>query len=69
MSDTYNILNEKEMSETITIAECRNLRQAVNMLTAAPLITKKEYVRLVVVIDSILNRMEKDDTQNANPAN
>lgn len=69
MPDTYNILDEKEMSETITIAECRNLRQVVNMLTAAPLITKKEYVRLMVVIDGILNRMEKDGTQNANPAN
>ena len=69
MSDTYNILDEKEMSETITIAECRNLRQVANMLTAAPLITKKEYVRLMVVVDGILNRMEKENTQNANPAN
>lgn len=69
MADTYNILYEKEMSETISIVECRNLRQAVNMLTAAPMITKKEYVRLMVVIDGILNRIEKEDTQNANPAN
>lgn len=69
MSDIYNILDEKEMSETITIAECRNLRKAVNMLTAAPLITKKEYVRLMVVIDYILNRMEEDSTQNANTGN
>lgn len=69
MSDTYNILNEKEMSETISIVECRNLRQAVNMLTATPMITKKEYVRLMVVIVGILNRMEKEDTQNANHAN
>lgn len=69
MADTYNILDEKEMSEAISIVECRNLRQAVNMLTAAPMITKKEYVRLMVVIDGILNRMEKEDTQNANPVN
>lgn len=61
MADTYNILNEKEMSETISIVECRNLRQAVNMLTAAPMITKKEYVRLIAVIDGILNRMEKEE--------
>lgn len=69
MADTYNILDEKEMSETISIVECRNLRQTVNMLTAAPMITKKEYVRLMVVIDGILSRMEKEDVQNANPAN
>lgn len=69
MDNTYNILNEKEMSEIISIVECRNLRQAVNMLTYAPMITKKEYVRLMVVIDGILNRIEKEDTQNANPAN
>lgn len=69
MSEIYNIFNEKEMSETITVAECRNLRQAIHTLTIAPLITKKEYVRLMVVINDILNRMEKEDTQNANPAN
>lgn len=60
MADTYNIHDEKEMSETISVAECRNLRQVVNMLTIAPLITKKEYVRFMVVIDGILNRMEKE---------
>lgn len=69
MDNTYNILDEKEMSETISIVECRNLRKAINMLTAAPMITKKEYVRLMVVIDGILNRMEKEDAKNANPAN
>lgn len=69
MSETYNILNEKEMSETITIAECRNLRQAIHMLTVAPLITKQEYIRLMIVIENILNRMEKEGTENANPAN
>lgn len=30
------------------------------MLTAAPMITKMEYVRFMVVIDGILNRMEKE---------
>lgn len=55
----YNILNEKEMEETISIAECRKLREVVQALTVAPIITKKEYVRLMVVFDQILNRMEK----------
>lgn len=43
---TYNILDEKEMNETISISECRNLRQMMHTLTAAPMITKKEYVGL-----------------------
>lgn len=60
MSSIYNILDEKEMNETITFSECRNLRQVMNTLTSAPLITKKEYVRLMVVVDGILNRMEKE---------
>lgn len=38
---TYNILDEKEMNETISISECRNLREVMTALTAAPLITKK----------------------------
>ena len=66
MSQKYNIFDEKEMSETITIAECRNLRQVINMLTVAPLITKQEYVRLMVVINIILNRMEKEDSNGEN---
>lgn len=56
----YNILDEKEMNETISISECRNLRQVMTTLTAAPLITKKEYVRLMTVVDGILKRMEKE---------
>lgn len=57
---TYNILGKKEMSETISIPECRNLRQVMNTLTAAPMITKKEYVRLIAVVDGILKRMESE---------
>lgn len=60
MSETYNIFDEKEMSEIISISECRELRKVMNMLTAAPIITKKEYVRLFVVINTILNRMERE---------
>lgn len=54
----YNILDEKEMEEIISISECRKLREIVQMLTSAPFITKKEYVRLMVVFNQILDRME-----------
>ncbi len=57
----YKIFDEKEMGKTVSDAECRNLRKVVNMLTAAPMITKMEYVRFMVVIDGILNRMEKEE--------
>lgn len=60
MSETYNIFDEKEMSEIISISECRELRKVMYMLTVVPMITKKEYVRLFVVINAILNRMERE---------
>ena len=59
----YNVLDETEMKELITIPECRKIREAVNTLTIAPLITKGEYVRLMVVINDILKRMEKEDAE------
>lgn len=61
---TYNILDEKEMNETISISECRNLRQVMNTLTAAPMITKKEHVRFMTVVDGILKRMESEVGKN-----
>lgn len=57
----YNILNESEMNELISIPECRNLREIINALTIAPLIAKGEYIRLMVIINDILDRMEKED--------
>jgi len=59
----YNVLDEVEMKELITILECRKLREVVNTLTIAPLITKREYVRLMVVINDILKRMEEEDAE------
>ena len=53
MQKMYNIMDEKEMNELITIPESRNLREVVNTLTIAPLLTKREYVRLMVVINDI----------------
>ena len=63
MQKAYNVLDEKEMNELITIPECRQLREVIQMLTVAPLITKREFVRLMVVINDILERMEKEDAE------
>lgn len=63
MQKAYNVMDEKEMNEPITIPECRKLREVVNMLTIAPLLTKREYIRLMVVIDGILARMEREDEE------
>lgn len=59
MSETYNIFDDNEMNETISMVEGRKLREITNMLTAGCMITKKEYIRLMVVYDGILKRMEK----------
>ena len=63
MQKAYNIMNEKEMNEHISIPECRKLREAIHTLTVAPLLTKREYIRLMVVINDILERMEKEDAE------
>lgn len=60
MQKEYNIFDEKEMNELITIPECRQLREVIHTLTIAPLLTKREYVRLMVVINDILARMERE---------
>lgn len=63
MQKVYNVLDEKEMNEHISIPECRQLRKVIQMLTVAPLLTKREYIRLMVVINDILERMEKEDAE------
>lgn len=61
MQNQYNILDEKEMNELIGIEECRNLRQIINTLTCAPLLTKKEYISFIAVANRVLDRMEKGE--------
>lgn len=63
MQKAYNIMNEKEMNEPISIAECRQLREVIHMLTMGCLLTKREYIRLMVVINAVLDRMEKEDAE------
>lgn len=57
-SIVYQIPDDPKMNETISTVECRNLRKTMDVLTAMPLLTKREYVRLMVIIDGILKRME-----------
>jgi len=59
MAKTYHIFDEKEMGETITMSECRELRKIMGTLTAAPMLTRREYVRFMVVVDGVLKRMEE----------
>lgn len=60
MSETYNILDDEEMSQKISYSECMKLRDAMGKLTCVPLLTKREYVRFMAVIDGVLKRMEKE---------
>ena len=55
------LVDEKEMSELIGIEECRNLRQVINTLTCAPLLTQKEYISFIAVANRVLNRMEREE--------
>lgn len=58
----YNITDTEEMSQTITIAECRKLREITNNLTAAPILNRYEYVRLMVIFNQVCDRLEKEQT-------
>lgn len=60
MSETYNILDDEEMNQKISYSECMKLRDAMAKLTCALLLTKREYVRFMTVIDGVLKRMEKE---------
>lgn len=60
MGITYNILNDEQMNQKISYAECMKLRDTMGKLTCAPLLTKREYVRFMTVIDGVLKRMEKE---------
>lgn len=63
MSNIYNILNEEEMNETISVPECRNLRQMMTTLTMAPVLTKREYVRFCTLINQVCDRLEKEGSE------
>lgn len=60
MSETYNILDDEEMNQTISYSECMKLRDTMGKLTCAPFLTKREYARFMAVIDGVLKRMEKE---------
>ena len=49
-----------EKDELITMADCRKLREIIHTLTSAPMLTKQEYLRLIVTIEHILERIENE---------
>lgn len=65
MQDRCNIHDETEMNETISIAECRDLRKVMNALTSAPMLTKREYIGFMIMADGVINRMEKEGAKDA----
>ena len=56
----FNHVDEKMADEYVFVAECRNLRKIVNILTMSPYLKKKEYIRLMFLFNQILERMEKE---------
>lgn len=56
----FNNVNEKEIEEFVSVAECRKLREIVNILTMSPYLKKKEYIRLMFLFNQILERLEKE---------
>ena len=51
--------DRNELSETITIKECRTLRAVMNDLTAAPVLTRQEYLRFMVEIGHVMKRLDQ----------
>lgn len=49
--------------EMITMKQCRDLRMMIMELTQGCMITQDEYRQLCVVINKVLNRMEKEGKQ------
>jgi hypothetical protein len=56
----YNILDEEEMKQTISISECRNLREVINMVTMGCILNKKEYIRIMTILYQACDRIEKE---------
>ena len=47
----------------ITMKHCRDLRMMIMELTRGCMITQDEYRQLCVVINKVLNRMEKEENE------
>lgn len=48
------------LNETISVSDCRKLREVFRTLTSAPVITKKELNEIMRVVQKILERLEKE---------
>lgn len=51
-------------SKLITISQCRDLRMTMTELTHGCILTEDEYRQFCVVINKVLNRLEKEEKQN-----
>lgn len=51
-------------SKLITISQCRDLRMMIMELTRGCMITQDEYRQLCIVINKVLERMEKEERKN-----
>ena len=52
-------MNEK----LITISQCRDLRMAMTELTRGCMLTEDEYRKFCIVINKVLERMEKEENE------
>ena len=52
-------MNEK----MITMSQCRDLRMAMTKLTRGCMLTEGEYRQFCIVINKILERMEKEENE------
>lgn len=48
-------------NELITVTECRNLRETINVLTQFPIITKEEYEQYMKISLQVLDRLEVEE--------
>lgn len=49
------------LSETISVSDCRRLREVFRTLTSAPMITKGEFNQIMRMVQKILERLEKEN--------
>lgn len=48
-------------SKPITMSQCRNLRMMINQLTQGRMFAEDEYREFCIVINKVLNRLDKEE--------
>lgn len=46
--------------DTISIKECRDLREIINSVTAGTMLTRMEYIQIMMVLGSAVERLERE---------